>query len=34
MSGKAGDRAAEVTTIGRTVPARMYEEALPSASKM
>ena len=33
MSGNAGERFAEVTTMGRTVPARICPAALPSASK-
>jgi hypothetical protein len=34
ISGNDGERFADVTAIGRMVPARMSEEALPSASKM
>ena len=33
ISGNAGERFAEVTTMGRTVPARIWPTALPSASK-
>lgn len=34
ISGNEGERFADVTMIGFTEPARMYAEALPSASKM
>ena len=33
-SGNAGERLADVTTMGRMVPARIWPAALPSASKM